>query len=364
MLHATTNPFLKEVLDRALTSSQASSAGKADPAASAVVKKAQGQSKKPTLGSIFKSSLIQLKETIDATNAHYIRCIKPNEAKTAWEFDPPMVLAQLKACGVLETIRISCAGYPTRWTYEEFAERYYMLTPSANWGPDLKHLCSLVLQATIQEEDKYQAGLTKIFFRAGMLAYLERLRTDRLNALVTLMQKNALRFLHQTRYQRLRRATIGTQCMWRRTLARREAERRRKEAAATGIQKVVRGYLQRKQYVRTQKAVVTLQAGKRSGSHTYSRLCADARPQHFVAAMLVWHTESNARSLLLFGCRHSGAVQARVRNTRKSASPSLSCNRPSDGGKLAINSRRYESLLDQLRISRKYRTSSKTRSWN
>lgn len=85
-----------------------------------------GTTKKPTLGSIFKQSLIALMETIDSTNAHYIRCIKPNEAKRAWEFDPPMVLGQLRACGVLETIKISAAGYPTRWTFEDFAERYVL----------------------------------------------------------------------------------------------------------------------------------------------------------------------------------------------------------------------------------------------
>lgn len=63
-------------------------------------------------------------DTIAQTNVHYIRCIKPNEAKEAWMFEPSMVLSQLRACGVLETIRISCAGYPTRWTFEEFADRY------------------------------------------------------------------------------------------------------------------------------------------------------------------------------------------------------------------------------------------------
>jgi len=80
--------------------------------------------KKPTQGSIFKASLITLMETLSITNVHYIRCIKPNEAKKPWEFQPQQVLGQLRACGVLETIRISCAGYPTRWTYQEFAERY------------------------------------------------------------------------------------------------------------------------------------------------------------------------------------------------------------------------------------------------
>ena len=58
------------------------------------------------------------------TNPHYVRCIKPNRTKTAWEFDAKHVLSQLKACGILETVKISCSGYPSRWTYEDFASRY------------------------------------------------------------------------------------------------------------------------------------------------------------------------------------------------------------------------------------------------
>lgn len=73
----------------------------------------------------YQLSLISLMDTINKTNVHYIRCIKPNEAKVAWGFESNMVLSQLRACGVLETIRISCAGYPSRWSFPEFAERYY-----------------------------------------------------------------------------------------------------------------------------------------------------------------------------------------------------------------------------------------------
>lgn len=139
LLASSTNVFLKEVLDRAASVAEIAEAAKAAERPDSVVvnKRASvvpstaglmggkrgGAARKPTLGSIFKSSLISLMDTIDSTNAHYIRCIKPNEAKLAWEFEPQMVLGQLRACGVLETIRISCAGYPTRWTFEEFAER-------------------------------------------------------------------------------------------------------------------------------------------------------------------------------------------------------------------------------------------------
>jgi myosin V len=66
-------------------------------------------------------------ETINMTDVNYIRCIKPNEAKVAFKFESQMVLSQLRACGVLETIRISCAGYPSRWTFDEFVTRYFFL---------------------------------------------------------------------------------------------------------------------------------------------------------------------------------------------------------------------------------------------
>ena len=160
LMASTQNGFLKEVLDAALastkppetpmspssfsdTSSNSSrrssliipdpgrssmAAAPATTGAAGAPKRPGAAAKKPTLGSIFKGSLISLMETLSVTNVHYIRCIKPNESKRAWEFVPQQVLGQLRACGVLETIRISCAGYPTRWTFEEFAERSVILS--------------------------------------------------------------------------------------------------------------------------------------------------------------------------------------------------------------------------------------------
>lgn len=151
LLASTKNPFLREVLDAALAAakppdspnpaspsvSDSASGGSRraslipDPGRSSLVggsssgpKRPGGAVKKQTQASIFKASLQNLMDILSITNVHYIRCIKPNEQKEAWRFTPQQVLSQLRACGVLETIRISCAGYPTRWTYEEFAERY------------------------------------------------------------------------------------------------------------------------------------------------------------------------------------------------------------------------------------------------
>ncbi|TFK26368.1 myosin 5 [Coprinopsis marcescibilis] len=294
LLAATKNPFLKEVLDYALNGIRTVDGGPTSPAGSdsgsitsrrsSVIpdpgrqsfvatssspvptgKRPGAGSKKPTQGSIFKASLIALMETLSVTNVHYIRCIKPNEAKKPWEFQPQQVLGQLRACGVLETIRISCAGYPTRWTYAEFAERYYMLVPCSDWEPmiksmELNRLCTTILEKTIADPDMYQNGLTKIFFRAGMLAALESLRSDRLNAMVTVVQKNMRRKMAVKRYRALREATIIIQTRWRGVLARRLAENMRREACAIRVQVALRRYVQRKRFLDVKRGVTLIQS--------------------------------------------------------------------------------------------------------
>ena len=46
----------------------------------------------------------------NSTTPHYVRCIKPNDEKAAFQFDNKRGVQQLRACGVLETVRISAAG--------------------------------------------------------------------------------------------------------------------------------------------------------------------------------------------------------------------------------------------------------------
>jgi len=226
--------------------------------------------RKPTLGAIFKGSLIQLMETINSTNVHYIRCLKPNEAKVPWAFEAPMVLGQLRACGVLETIRISCAGYPSRWSFEEFVERYHILVGSEQWGSDVQKMCATILEQSIKEADKYQIGLTKIFFRAGLLAYMERLRNDKLSAYATIIQKNIRRYMGQQKYQRQRQAAVTIQCFSRRIHAQKAARAIREERSAVLLQTFMRGYVQRKKYVDSRNHVLRLQCLIRAKQARYN----------------------------------------------------------------------------------------------
>ncbi|KAK1307643.1 hypothetical protein QJS10_CPA09g01893 [Acorus calamus] len=86
-------------------------------------------SKFSSIGSRFKQQLQSLLETLSATEPHYIRCVKPNNILKPAIFESTNVLQQLRCGGVMEAIRISCAGYPSRRTFDEFIDRFGLLAP-------------------------------------------------------------------------------------------------------------------------------------------------------------------------------------------------------------------------------------------
>ncbi|CAN6441991.1 unnamed protein product [Victoria cruziana] len=86
-------------------------------------------SKFSSIGSRFKLQLQSLMETLSSTEPHYIRCVKPNNVLKPAIFENFNIIQQLRCGGVLEAIRISCAGYPTRRTFYEFLLRFGLLAP-------------------------------------------------------------------------------------------------------------------------------------------------------------------------------------------------------------------------------------------
>ncbi|CAN3374780.1 hypothetical protein DIURU_002242 [Diutina rugosa] len=224
--------------------------------------------KKPTLGSMFKNSLIELMKTINSTNVHYIRCIKPNERKKAWEFDTIMVLSQLRACGVLETIRISCAGFPTRRPYVDFADRFHILVPSDLWIPVMRNdttkesvseLCSEILTRNIDDPTKFQLGNSKLFFKAGVLAYLEDLRRDKQINAAVMIQKHLKGRFWRKKYLEIKESHHSLQALIRGYLARRRIQEERENAAASLLQTGIRGYLVRRRISQQIAATVAIQ---------------------------------------------------------------------------------------------------------
>ncbi|XP_076076282.1 unconventional myosin-Vb-like [Mytilus galloprovincialis] len=205
-----------------------------------------------------------LMTTLNATTPHYIRCIKPNDLKEAFQFDPKRGVEQLRACGVLETIRISAAGYPSRWTYSEFFQRYRVLARSKDIDrANPRKTCQNILISIIQDPDKYRFGKTKIFFRAGQVAYLEKLRSDKLRSCGIMIQKHVKGWLERKRYRKITKSITLLQKYGRGLLARRYARHLRETWAAKTIQKRWKGYKARSHYEHVRNAVLILQASIR-----------------------------------------------------------------------------------------------------
>ncbi|KAJ7086113.1 P-loop containing nucleoside triphosphate hydrolase protein [Mycena belliarum] len=266
LLTSSSNAFLREVFDVALHRGSAEAADPPSPGGAVSKIPDPGRTslvgftgrtasvKKPTLGSIFKGSLGTLMDMLRMTNVHYIRCLKPNQHKTAWEFNSLQVLAQLRAAGVIETIRISTAGYPSRWTFEDFSRRRYY--PLINWreGPTLlkreqfKRICVLVLQKTSINKSQFEMGETKIFLRNGVLGTLESARTAKLNA-IQFLQTNARRLIAMRKYRHFQRSVVGIQSHWRGLQARRAfkevQQKAHREAEAAKAKKAAKAAAER-----------------------------------------------------------------------------------------------------------------------
>uniref|UniRef100_A0A8C4WU36 Myosin VAa n=1 Tax=Eptatretus burgeri TaxID=7764 RepID=A0A8C4WU36_EPTBU len=265
---------------------------------------------KKTVGHQFRNSLYLLMGTLNATTPHYVRCIKPNDHKLPFTFDPRRAVQQLRACGVLETIRISAAGYPSRWTYQEFFNRYRVLMAKKDIiFTDKKQTCHNVLEKVIKDSDKYQFGKTKIFFRAGQVAYMEKLRADKLRAACIRMQKTIRGWLQRRRYTRMRSATITIQRFARGHQARCYTKFLRQTRAATIIQKHFRRYTQRKRYLRMCAATITIQRHLRGTLarrtfHLMLREHMAIQLQRWVRGWLArrWHARAHAAIVLLQCC--------------------------------------------------------------
>jgi myosin V len=88
-----------------------------------------------SVSSQFSTQLRTLRARIDKTVPHYVRCLKPNDDLAPDYFEPKNVVEQLRCGGVLEAVRVSRAGYPTRYPHEVFLARYYILGDSKDDSP-------------------------------------------------------------------------------------------------------------------------------------------------------------------------------------------------------------------------------------
>ncbi|XP_063701487.1 myosin heavy chain, non-muscle isoform X1 [Culicoides brevitarsis] len=157
-----------------------------------------------TVSHLYKEQLAKLMDTLRNTNPNFVRCIIPNHEKRAGRIDAPLVLDQLRCNGVLEGIRICRQGFPNRIPFQEFRQRYELLTPNVipKGFMDGKKACEKMIQALELDNNLYRVGQSKIFFRAGVLAHLEEERDYKITDLIVNFQAFCRGFLARRNYQK------------------------------------------------------------------------------------------------------------------------------------------------------------------
>ncbi|XP_046620909.1 myosin heavy chain, muscle isoform X16 [Neodiprion virginianus] len=169
-----------------------------------------------TVSSSYKEQLNNLMTTLRATQPHFVRCIIPNELKQPGLIDSHLVMHQLTCNGVLEGIRICRKGFPNRMVYPDFKLRYKILCAHLIKDPcEPKKAAQMILENINLEPDQYRLGLTKVFFRAGVLGQMEELRDERLSKIVSWMQAFVRGYLTRKDYKKLQEQRLALQVVQR-----------------------------------------------------------------------------------------------------------------------------------------------------
>ncbi|KAM6211811.1 unconventional myosin-VIIa isoform 2-T2 [Sarcoramphus papa] len=200
LVHSSKNKFIKQIFQ-------------ADVAMGAETRK-----RSPTLSSQFKRSLELLMRTLSVCQPFFVRCIKPNEYKKPMLFDRELCVRQLRYSGMMETIRIRRAGYPIRYTFVEFVDRYRVLMPGvkpAYKQGDLRGTCQRIAEAVLGKDDDWQIGKTKIFLKDHHDMLLEIERDKAITDRVILIQKVVRGFKDRSNFLKVRNSVLMIQRYWR-----------------------------------------------------------------------------------------------------------------------------------------------------
>nr|P47807.2 RecName: Full=Unconventional myosin-Ia; AltName: Full=Brush border myosin I; Short=BBM-I; Short=BBMI; AltName: Full=Myosin I heavy chain; Short=MIHC [Gallus gallus]AAB38373.1 brush border myosin I heavy chain [Gallus gallus] len=224
----------------------------------------------PTTGSQFKASVATLMKNLYSKNPNYIRCIKPNDTKTAMLFTPDLVLAQVRYLGLMENVRVRRAGYAFRQLYQPFLERYKMLSRKTwpRWTGGDREGAEVLLAELKFPPEELAYGHTKIFIRSPRTLFdLEKRRQQRVAELATLIQKMFRGWCCRKRYQLMRKSQILISAWF-------------------------RGHMQRNRYKQMKRSVLLLQAYARGWKtrrmyRRYFRSDACTRLSNFIYRRMV-----------------------------------------------------------------------------
>ncbi|GMF14054.1 unnamed protein product [Phytophthora lilii] len=232
----------------------------------------------PSVSAQFKSQLDRLIVQIGHTEAHYVRCLKPNELKKPGIFNRERMVEQMRSVGVLEAVRIARHGYSVRLAHASFIELFsgfkcFLSTRDRSTRMNNHDLAQalvtalmdkVLLEDGVEREEKnpgalaaitddgtgtafendirrkdVQVGKTLVFCKSTIYNRFSRYRLELRSHCATVLQKHYRGYRRRVFFQEMRTFAIHVQAIVRGFLGRRRVDKLRqlrRENAATRIQ--------------------------------------------------------------------------------------------------------------------------------
>ncbi|KAL7852962.1 hypothetical protein SRHO_G00187470 [Serrasalmus rhombeus] len=202
-----------------------------------------------TVAAKFQHSLQELLDKMERCNPFFVRCIKPNNNKEPGLFEPDLVANQLRYSGIMDAIQIRKEGYPVRVPFHKFLDRYKALLGLKKAPPPDGDNCVLVLMklCPIQKGD-YQVGVSKLFLKEDVYQLLESKR-DRMRHLAALtLQRYVRMYFVRKQFLKFRMDMAKLQARCRGFLARRQFLQMRVNLIK--LRSMIWLFVNRKRYIR------------------------------------------------------------------------------------------------------------------
>merc|ERR1712226_1595969 len=169
-----------------------------------------------TVTSFFKSQLDDLMKVLYSTDPSFIRCIVPNTHKQPGGVQPELVMHQYQCNGVLAGIAICRLGFPNKLMYPDFKSRYNILAATAvAKAKNDKGAAQAVMDAIAMDKEKFRLGHTKVFFRAGILGFMEETRDDKIGSVLSLLQAQARGKASRLVFKKMQDQKLALYCLQR-----------------------------------------------------------------------------------------------------------------------------------------------------
>lgn len=163
-----------------------------------------------SVGAKFKKQMKELMGKLLTTNAHFVRCVKPNFKQVPNFFDGVDVLQQLHCGGMLEALELMQKGFPSRTDFQSLYDQYKVLLPPKLQALSPRTFCEALIFSLGSNANDFQFGLTKVFFRAGKYALLDEI-TRQDESMSKVLIAKVLRYLTSKRWRRAMYAAIASQ---------------------------------------------------------------------------------------------------------------------------------------------------------